>query len=175
MRRAGGFAYLWTLMVVAMIGLGLAVAADMYSVSVRRDKEKELIFAGRQIREAIGRYYESAPGAAKQYPPSLDHLLKDPRTPGVRRHLRRIYSDPVTGEAEWGLVIVAGRVVGVHSLSQDKPIKVANFEPAEAAFAGKEKYSEWVFTYPPGLIVSKQAEDAVKVVTGSVSPEGSVR
>lgn len=69
MRRAGGFTYLWMLMIVATIGLGLAVAADVYSFSVRRDKEKELIFAGRQMREAIGRYYESAPGAAKQYPP----------------------------------------------------------------------------------------------------------
>lgn len=43
----------------------------------------------------------------------------------------------MTGKAEWGLVVVAGRVVGVHSLSQDMPIKVANFEPAEAAFAGR--------------------------------------
>ena len=144
---------MWVLMVVAMIGLGLTVAADMYSMGVRRDKEKELIFAGRQMREAIGRYYESAPGAAKQYPLSLDHLLKDPRTPGIRRHLRRIYPDPVTGKAEWGLVIVAGRVVGVHSLSQEKPIKVANFEASEAVFAGKEKYSDWVFTYPANLLV----------------------
>lgn len=177
MRSAGGFTYLWMLMIVATVGIGLAVAADVYSVSVRRDKEKELIFAGRQMREAIGRYYESAPGAAKQYPPSLEHLLKDPRTPGIRRHLRRIYPDPMTGKAEWGLVVVAGRVVGVHSLSQDKPIKIANFEPSEAAFAGKEKYSEWVFTYPPGLLVKKQTEEAVKGVAGPISPlpAGSVR
>lgn len=89
--------------------------------------------------------------------------------------MRRIYSDPVTGKAEWGLVVVAGRVVGVHSLSQDMPIKVANFEPAEAAFAGKEKYSEWVFTYPPGLLVKKQTEGAGKGVAGSVSSDGSAR
>ena len=45
-----------------------------------------------------------------------------------------------------------GGVVGVHSLSQRAPLKVAEFEPAFAALGDKTKYSDWKFGFlPPGL------------------------
>ncbi len=148
-----GFTYLWTLFAVAFIGIGMMLATELWSTSARRDREAELIRTGREFRDAIGRYYEASQGAVKQYPPSLDDLLKDPRHPGVRRHLRKVRADPITGKAEWGVVRVGGRIVGVHSLSQETPLKNANFEPAEAGFQGRRKLSEWVFAYPPGLPV----------------------
>lgn len=149
-----GFSYLWVLMAVALMSVGMVVAAEVYMTSARRENEKELLFIGRQFREAIARYYESMPGGAKHYPQSLDSLLRDPRFPGMRRHLRRIYIDPMTGKAEWGVLRVGKRIVGVHSVSVAAPLKVGNFEPADAGFAGKKKYSEWVFTHPPHLSVS---------------------
>ena len=63
-RRAGGFSYLWVLMVVALMGIVLTVATELYSTTVQRDKERELIGIGRQFSTAIGRYYES--GASRE-------------------------------------------------------------------------------------------------------------
>jgi hypothetical protein len=156
-----GFAYLWTLMLVALMGVGLVVASEIYSTTLRRDKERELIFIGREFRNAIGRYYESnLTGGQRQYPTSLESLLKDSRFPNARRYLRRIYTDPMTGKNEWGLVLVKGQIMGVHSLSDTAPIKQDNFEAAEATFRGKEKYSEWTFTYPPDLLLTAVANPA---------------
>jgi hypothetical protein len=43
----------------------------------------------------------------------------------MQRYLRRIYRDPMTSKTEWGLVqSVDGRIMGVHSLSKDKPLKI---------------------------------------------------
>lgn len=152
-----GFAYLWTLLLVAFMGIGLTVGAEVYTTSVRRDKEKELLFIGHQFRDAIGRYYEGLlQGGARVYPVRLDELLQDTRSPGARRYLRKRFVDPMTGKAEWGLVIIGGRIVGVHSLSEKEPIKVDNFEPADIAFHGKKKYSEWVFTYPADLMLRQK-------------------
>lgn len=165
MHRERGYSYLFVLMAIALIGVGLSVAAEIYSVSVRRDQERELLFIGNQFRDAIRRYYEASPGGQKQYPESLDVLLRDQRLPGTHRHLRKLYSDPLTGKVEWGVVRVAGRIVGIHSLSAEKPIKVANFDLPEISFEGKARYSDWVFTYPPTLIVNK----ALPLVGDSVS------
>jgi type II secretory pathway pseudopilin PulG len=151
--RARGFAYIWTLMLVAFMGVGAVIASELYSTSVRRDKERELLFIGHEFRAAIGRYYNSNAGGQQAYPLTLEDLLKDPRFPSARRHLRRLYADPVTGKSEWGTVVVQGRIVGVHSLSAQLPIKQDNFDENEGAFRHKQKYSDWVFTYPADLFV----------------------
>lgn len=181
----GGFAYLWVLAVVALMGLGLTLGVDIYTTSVTRDKEAELLAIGRQFRIAIGRYYETQGGGAqapgglpvaslgnagpinpaqvaggRAYPASLDDLLKDNRSPGLKRHLRKIFIDPITGSTEWGLVRVGGRIVGVHSTSARMPIKQDRFEADDMTFRGKEKYSDWVFTYPADLLLRGDLEGA---------------
>lgn len=148
--RQNGFTYLWVMLTVGLMGLGLLTAAELYSMSLRRDHERELMFIGRQFRSAI-RQYAFAHG--QQYPDSLQTLLLDPAYPGVKRYLRRLYIDPMTGKSDWVPIEVAGRVVGVHSRSIVAPFQVDNFEPAEAGFKDKEQYAQWTFTYPPNLIV----------------------
>lgn len=156
-RGQRGFTYIWTLMLVASMGVALGIAAETYSTAVQRDREQELRFIGRQFREAIRSYYELQQSAGKhEYPPSLEALLRDQRFPGIKRHLRRIYVDPMTGEADWGLVMISGRVAGVYSHSEKAPIKRDNFEPDEDALRGREQYSEWVFTYPPDLLLKPE-------------------
>lgn len=150
----GGFAYLWTLLLVAFMGIGLTVAAEVYTTAARRSQERALLNVGHQFRRAIERYYESALVAGQhQYPTSLDDLLRDNRVPGIQRHLRQVFVDPVTGKPEWGLVRVGGRIVGIHSLSEDTPVKIDNFDAEDMSFRGKKKYSEWVFTYPADLLL----------------------
>ncbi|WP_229218946.1 type II secretion system protein [Rugamonas brunnea] len=150
-QRARGFAYLWTLLMVAFMGVGLTIAGDLYATAARRDQERELLFIGHEFRNAIASYYKA--NGRNQYPQTLDELLKDPRFAGATRHLRRLYADPVTGKAEWALVLLQGRIVGVHSLSARQPIKQDNFEDDDAGLRLKARYADWVFTYPHDLFI----------------------
>jgi type II secretory pathway pseudopilin PulG len=145
-----GYTFIWIMFAVALAGVALAGAGQVWKTEARREKEKELLFIGEQFRLAIGSYYENSPGA-KRYPDSLEKLLSDNRFPTVRRHLRKIFYDPMTGVAEWGLISRPGvGVIGVHSLSTQKPLKKANFHERYAAFSKADSYREWKFIYLPG-------------------------
>src|SRR2546423_5080576 len=145
-----GFTYLGMLVIVALLGFGLAAFGELYSHASQREKERELIFIGNQFRGAIASYYNKSPGA-KVYPKKLEDLLEDKRFPMPQHHLRRVYSDPMTGKAEWGMVEApGGGFMGVYSLSEETPIKSGNFSVAEQAFEGAEHYTKWMFTYSPG-------------------------
>jgi type II secretory pathway pseudopilin PulG len=147
-RQQHGFTYLGVLIAIALIGLALGLAGEVWHVAVKREKEKQLLFIGHQFRQAIQLYYYASPGAVKQYPASLDDLLKDPRYPAIRRYLRRIYADPMTGKAEWGLVKGPGNgIMGVYSLSEKEPIKQGNFLLQDAEFEGKTRYQDWKFVF----------------------------
>jgi len=161
-----GFAYIWLLFVVALTGLGSASVLELHQSTMRREKEKQLLWIGRQYVGALESYRDSSkvegavpqvtglsrPFDPRQYPATLEDLLKDPRFPGTKRHLRTIYTDPLTGKAEWGLLRREGRIVGVHSLSADRPVKQAGFESGQDDFQGAEQYSGWVFA--PTLTVT---------------------
>lgn len=149
MRRARGFTYLTVLFVVAMLGGGLALVGELWHTAALREKEAELLFVGNQYRKAIERYYLNGP---RQYPRALADLLKDPRKPATERYLRRLYADPISGKGEWGLVKAPdGGILGVHSLSEDVPLKSANFRARDSALEGKTKYSDWKFAFTPAL------------------------
>lgn len=107
-RAQGGFTYLGVLLAVALIGLGLTAASEVWTTVARRQKQEQLDFAGQQIAQAIGSYYESTPGVAKQYPKSLEDLLEDRRSAVVRRHLRQVYPNPLGERGQWDLLPSAG-------------------------------------------------------------------
>ena len=143
---AGGFTYIGVLVLVAMMGMALALAGELWHTAQKREKEQELLFIGDQFRRAIAMHSANGGGNLQR----LEDLLKDPRIPGVRRHLRRIYRDPMTGNTEWGLLKSGGDVItGVYSLSGDEPLKQTGFSSADRDFEGKKKYSEWVFAPKP--------------------------
>jgi len=153
-KNQGGFSYIWTLLLIAGLSVSAALSAEVAATVARRDKEKELLAIGRQFRAALARYRESSPnGGEPEYPESLEQLLRDDRLPGIRRYLRRIFIDPMTGKAEWGVIRIGGRIVGINSLSEQTPIKQDGFEADSAPFRGKRHYSEWVFTYPPETLI----------------------
>jgi hypothetical protein len=150
-REQGGFTYIWLLFTVAFAAIALAGVGLVWQTEGRREKEIELMFAGDQFRQAIGSFYESSPGLPKRYPDSLEKLLADDRFPVIKRHLRKIFIDPITGRPEWGLVRKPGLgIIGIHSLSSDKPLKRGNFPERYAAFSDAAAYLEWEFVYFPG-------------------------
>ncbi len=147
-----GFTYLGTMFLIIFIGIGLAKAGLLWQTEVQREREKELLFIGEQYANAIGSYFESTPSGPKQYPASFEELLQDHRFPSVRRHLRKVYSDPITGGEKWGLIKQQGRIAGVYSLALQRPLKKAGFSNAWATFADAESYTAWQFTYTPGIL-----------------------
>lgn len=145
-RHESGFTYLVLLAIVAIMGIMLAAVGEVWHMTLKREKEQELLFVGDQFRRAFSAYSLHTPGNARRYPLSLEELLKDPRYPGVQRYLRKIYVDPITGSTKWGLIKgPSGEIFGVHSLSADEPAKKSGFRLVDAKFEGREKYSDWVF------------------------------
>jgi type II secretory pathway pseudopilin PulG len=148
-RPARGFSYLGLLFVLAVMGLAASATVRFGVMVERRQAEDELLFVGREFRNAL-RSYQSAtpPNAAQRQPTRLQDLLRDPRFPEPRRHLRRIYADPLTGRAEWGLIkSLDGALIGVYSLSTDTPLRMAHFPADFFYFQGKTHYRDWLFVY----------------------------
>ncbi len=150
--RQQGFTYFAVLALVVITSIGALAGGRLWQTAERRERERELLAAGQALRQAIGSYRSLAVAGRRQYPRSLDDLLLDPRLPGIRRHLRRIPIDPITGQSEWGLVRAPdGGIQGVHSLSESAPLKRAGFVAAEQEFANAATYADWRFVHsePP--------------------------
>ncbi len=145
--RQGGFTYLSLIILVAIIGMAAAATLKMGSVIQRSRAEQQLLDIGAAYSDALQSYADATPAGMPTQPPSLQELLRDPRFPGVRRHLRRIYVDPMTGGAEWGIVYLGDKVgvLAIYSLSDARPVKIGNFPQRFATLAGKQKISEWRF------------------------------
>jgi len=143
--RQGGFTYIGLLLAVAILGLMLTLAARVWSTSEQRERETQLLFAGHAYRLAIGSYYASG----HRFPQTLQELLVDDRTPVPRHHLRRLYPDPMTGKADWTLVLTADGtgIMGVASSSKVAPIKRRNFAFNDRAFVDADCVCLWQFTY----------------------------
>ena len=145
-RYTAGFTYLGLLLVMAILGLTMSMAAELWQTVSQREKEKELIFIGHQFRLALKQYRDSDDGDGT-LPAKLEDLLRDVRAEdGVKRYLRKIYVDPMTGTTNWGLVLDDdGGIRGVYSLSTATPLKTTGFSKADALFANKQSYKDWKF------------------------------
>lgn len=149
-RRNAGFTYAGLLFAIVVLGMALATTGTLWSTVARRDREAQLLWTGHQFREAIASYVLSSPAGVRQYPQALQDLLEDRRGPIVKRHLRRVYPDPMTGEADWQLERLGdGAVVGVRSASLGIPLKRQGFSPEDVQFEEAGCYCDWVFSFRP--------------------------
>jgi type II secretory pathway pseudopilin PulG len=156
-----GFTYLALLIAVAIGGAVLATIGELTSHAQQREKEADLLFVGHAYRQAIGAYYERAPGGAKRYPQKLEDMLEDKRHPMAQRYLRKLYADPITGKAEWGLMEApGGGIMGVYSLSEARPVKSGGFSKPDESFIDAMKYADWKFFYAPATPSGAPATDA---------------
>jgi type II secretory pathway pseudopilin PulG len=158
-----GFTYLGLLFFMAVMGAGLGAVGEVWHTVAKRDKEQELLFIGEQFKIALKRYQQRSANG-NQLPKQLEDLLLDPRFPNVQRHLRRIYLDPMTGTAEWGLIKRPdGGIFGVYSLSKQKPLRMLSFVEPDAA----STYADWKFTIDPGPTRTMQASSADETGAGT--------
>ena len=147
--RQAGFTYMGVLMLIAIAGIGMAGVGIVWQQNAQRENEKELLFIGDEYRKAIGSYYESSPSTAKQFPQSLDDLLLDKRLPNTKRHLRKLYADPMTRNTQWGLIKQQAQITGIYSASKLTPIKKFGFANQYESFSTALEYNEWKFNYLP--------------------------
>lgn len=160
MRLEKGFIYIWMLFAVTLLGMVMAGIGQVWQTKSQREKELELLFVGEQFQQAITSYYNNVTGGLKQYPESLEDLLMDSRSSTPKRHLRKIFLDPMTNSYEWGLVkepiseqttgvnfMDSDGIIGVYSRSKKVPIKMKNFPDEHADFSKAESYQDWQFTF----------------------------
>ncbi len=149
-----GFTYLLVLMLIALIGMGLAAAGTLWRTESQRGHEADLLFVGDQYRQAIRSYYELDP-VQPRLPQTIDDLLEDNRRPNIVRHLRRAYRDPLTG-GEFALIRdpETKGIVGVYSPAPGEPFKIEGFSMKDEAFKDAKSYAEWRFVFSPASPVA---------------------
>ena len=114
MRSERGMTLVELIVAFTILALLTTMAVPMARYKVRRDKERELLYALRQIHKAIDDYKDAALAGKIQvklgtegYPESLDDLVKGvdlvQSAQKVKiKFLRRIPKDPMTGTYDWG-------------------------------------------------------------------------
>jgi general secretion pathway protein G len=113
-RNQRGMTLIELIVAVAILGLLSTLAVPLAAYKVKRDKERDLRFALREIRSAIDRYKDASDQQKIQvkvgtdgYPEDLDVLVEGVKLVGNAtgakiKFLRRIPIDPMTGTADWG-------------------------------------------------------------------------
>lgn len=145
--RQRGVVLLAVLVFILLTTLAASSLVVAHVTQVQREREEQLLFIGAQYRSAIGSYYNTIPpGGGRSLPQTLDMLLNDHRFAKPIPHLRRLYPDPITGQADWQLVMENGGIVGIRSRSGKTTLKKTNFAKGLEKFEGKDVYSEWVFS-----------------------------
>jgi len=76
------------------MGIFMGAAAPVWQHIMKREREEELIWRGKQYVQAIKLYQNKHPGA---YPPKLDILVE-------QKFLRKLFPDPMTEDGEWKLL-----------------------------------------------------------------------
>ena len=108
-----GFTMVEVAIVAAMIAILAAMAVPVARYSLRRQKELELRYELRLMRDQIDYYKKLSDSSlipmqigGEGYPPDLDTLVKGVTLVGQlnkkQKFLRRIPIDPMTSKAEWG-------------------------------------------------------------------------
>jgi general secretion pathway protein G len=111
--NAAGMTMLELIIACSILLLLSSMALPILRYTVVREREGELRYDLRMMREAIDRYKDAAnqrkfrtPVASDNYPSDLDTLVKGVQLGADEKRLvflRKVPVDPMTGQADWGL------------------------------------------------------------------------
>jgi general secretion pathway protein G len=113
-KRQRGFTLVELIVSFTIMALLTSMAVPLAAYRVKRDKERELRYALREIRHAIDAYKDATLAGkidvklgTEGYPESLEILVKGVKlsqSPDGKeiKFLRRIPMDPMTGTYDWG-------------------------------------------------------------------------
>ncbi len=155
-----GYVIIMLMMTVFAIVIGFLVAVPAWQTEVKREKEEELIFRGRQYVEAVRLYILKNPG---RFPATLKELYD-------KNFIRKLYKDPMTESGEWNVILnasmagVAGTggaggstenqvyVVPERSLSSVRQAAIlgvvsSSKSPSVKVHNDQESYDKWLFYF----------------------------
>ncbi|HJV36869.1 type II secretion system protein [Geomonas sp.] len=170
LRSSAGFTYIGALVMVVVLGIMAARAVTVWKTAAQREKETELLFRGMQYMDGLRRWYwpkgiptqtgqTPLPGQPRTYPAALPVGVPGPKElkellkgtgASPKPCLRKLFLDPMTLKEFEPIKGADGRILGVHSTSEEAPIKQSfkdpssfNLDPSD--FEGKSSYKDWVF------------------------------
>jgi len=95
-KRNSGYVLIMLLFVVVAMGIGLLVAVPVWETQIRREKEEELIFRGKQYVQAVRLFQAKKPGT---FPRTLEELVEE-------KCLRRLFGDPMNPDGDWNIILL---------------------------------------------------------------------
>lgn len=143
------------MLLVALAVAGIAATQASVSASYRlaRDREDELHFRGRAYVAAIRAFYMAEPEPMRRrLPTSLHELQRDPRFQ-QKRHIRRLYDDPLAKKPETPFRTIIGSpaagkpqgLIGVASTADRPLLRRAGLLSHAGPTLGLKKASDLVF------------------------------
>ncbi|MFC2167852.1 Tfp pilus assembly protein FimT/FimU [Acidobacteriota bacterium] len=153
--HSAGYTLIILLFALTILIIGLLVAVPVWQTQIQREKEEELLFRGNQYTEAIRLFQLKKPGT---FPKTMDELIEE-------KCIRRLYTDPMTKDGEWNIIVpyrrvsqkqkgslprvlivpssmLAGidnpQIIGVVSASTQKSVKI---------YYEQESYDLWLFYF----------------------------
>ena len=130
-RNQDGYAILLVLFFVTLMLLATISIAPNVLTEGRREKEKEMIWRGKQYARGVKMYYRKT----GKFPTSMDDLIK-PKL-GSLRFMRQAYKDPMNAkDGDWRLIYVGptGQLIG--SLKPPQTIQMSGVGGALGAVPG---------------------------------------
>jgi type II secretory pathway pseudopilin PulG len=105
----GGYALVAMLVVMSLLALFAMAAAPNVKQQAQREREKEAIFRGEQVADAIRLYYASkGRSGTNSLPTNMEQLTEGIQIPGRTKKLQILRAsaarDPLTSSGEWKLV-----------------------------------------------------------------------
>src|SRR6267142_872510 len=128
-RSERGYALLMVVFLVTVLLISAIAVAPNILTEGKREKEKEMIWRGKQYARGVKLYYRKM----GHFPTSLDDLTK-PRV-GSLRFMRQTYKDPMNKEdGAWRLIYVgaAGQLIGSLKPPQNLKLPQASVPGAPA-------------------------------------------
>jgi general secretion pathway protein G len=149
LKRARGFTLIELIVATTILVLLTSLAIPTARVVIKRQRERELRHALWEMRDAIDRYKDAADRGAfrskagtEGYPPDLETLVKG-ETVGAKklRFLRKIPTDPMTGNDEWGTRSMQDDPESESSGNSDNVFDV--FTKSQGTALDGTKYKDW--------------------------------
>ena len=108
-QNQGGYAMVALLVVMSLMALFAMAATANVKQQAQREREKEAIFRGEQVADAISLYYRNKGGGSpSSLPTDMDQLLEGIQIPGRTKKLQILRTsaakDPLSSSGEWKLI-----------------------------------------------------------------------
>jgi hypothetical protein len=171
-----GFGYLAVLFIALILAIYSGVAYERLDTIMRRDKEQEWLFVGKQYQQAIASYYNQPPDGVKVLPDSVDELVEDKRFLRAKHHLRKVYLDPMTGGSWLLLQNENHKIIGVGSNATTPVLQSAKLAELSESLGQSEtisastNYSEIKFIFVPSENVQDEESEELGSGMGIEKP-----